>query len=1197
MTRNASALPALRLVSLLALAGCAGQGPTNHDPNQEHADVGRIGLELLLPDGSQISEVEWRLLRDGEVVRTGTTNAGNDGRVSLYLSGISAGSGYTMEMTAPRSGGQRPCEGRSPAFEVVASQTTTVSVTLQCDAIGGEGAIAVEGRVNVCPSVPSIVASPTSTRVSGTPVSLSAASSDPEGRPVTYSWTASGGGRFSDAAAPVTRFTCTAPGSATLSVSVDDGAGCTKQASLQVTCEARCDVQPTSDFRTLCDAPEDQVSLARGLSVSYVTREIANNADQFSFWPHGSSAPTHIVFCIESSREELPDGRLQPSVQVMDIESKQIHTVLRGMVGCDGIRTTPWGTVLATEEFADDNGGLYEILFDPTSHEGYSITERGANGAAAAVVDSAGNDAASHVTKRVATPSMAWEGLLALPSGVIIGGDEERPGSIGADADGGAIFKFVPSVLRTATTPITALAESPLVAGTTWALQVSCVNNQQQFGQGCEIGMGAWVQVEAASARPSSNERGGTGYYRPEDLELDPHFAGPGIRFCFANTGNAGSQNYGEVLCAVDSDPNAASPTARSVVVNRLIEGDAELNQPDNVAFHPTVPGLLYVIEDNGNGDVWACLPDGADRDIKSDGCVRMLSLADRTSEPTGFIFTPDGRQAYVVAQHSRDGNMPFVDGYATDDLLLISGFAVPQVGAVQAFGGNTQSALEGSSAELFGFGTPLASSATVNVARASTFPGGVAPTAASNGRGEDASSVVALADGLSASYLTRVVANNADQFEFWPYGSQNPQYLMFCIEGSRELVAPDKYNPSVQAVDIETGAVRTIVRGMVGCDGLRVSPWGTLLATEEFADDNGALYEILWDPASDAEYTLAERGANGAPALIVDAAGNDASGVVVKRTALPSMAWEGLLVLDSGVIIGGDEERPGSVAADADGGAIFKFVPSVLRTGSGPIASLDESPLVAGANYALQISCVNNQQQFGQGCEVGNAAWVPVAAASARPDADAVGATGYYRPEDLQIDPDYAGPGVRFCVANTGNAGAGNYGEVLCAVDRQPDLAIPTTRTVTLNRFFEGDTQLNQPDNVEFQPGSGALYVIEDAAFGDVWACLPDGADRDIKSDGCVRSLSVKDRGAEPTGFKFHPNGTTAYVVVQHSADPTNAKVDDYNTDDIVVVSGFGAVSAQVAASFGVATAERLAIQSPALFGLGTPLATSAGQ
>ena len=143
------------------------------------------------------------------------------------------------------------------------------------------------------------------------------------------------------------------------------------------------------------------------------------------------------------------------------------------------------------------------------------------------------------------------------------------------------------------------------------------------------------------------------------------------VRFCFAATGNKAASNYGEVQCAIDRDITVASGETGEVVINRFIEGDPELNQPDNLAFQP-VTGVLYVIEDNPNGDIWACLPDGTDRDVKSDGCVRLLQLADESAEPTGLIFTPDGTEAYFNIQHSADGNMPLVDDFRTDDLIRL---------------------------------------------------------------------------------------------------------------------------------------------------------------------------------------------------------------------------------------------------------------------------------------------------------------------------------------------------------------------------------------------------------------------------------------------------------------------------------------------------------------------------------------------
>jgi hypothetical protein len=113
-----------------------------------------------------------------------------------------------------------------------------------------------------------------------------------------------------------------------------------------------------------------------------------------------------------------------------------------------------------------------------------------------------------------------------------------------------------------------------------------------------------------------------------------------------------------------------------------------------------------------------------------------------------------------------------------------------------------------------------------------------------------------------------------------------------------------------------------------------------------------------------------------------------------------------------------------------------------------------------------------------------------------------------------------------------------------------------------TANRFVEGDADFNSVDNLAFQPGSGIMYVIEDHANGDIFACLPDGEDRDVKTDGCVKVLSVKDSSAEPTGLIFSADGTTAYLSIQHSDDANMPKVDDYPTDDILKITGFKRVS-----------------------------------
>ena len=441
----------------------------------------------------------------------------------------------------------------------------------------------------------------------------------------------------------------------------------------------------TGAYRTAAQSAQQQVLVAKGLKVEYVTRGSAHHADMMLLWPNGKH-PTHIITAVEEHKPHkigtLPSGidKLTPSVQRINLATGKSEVMLRGLASADGIRLTAWGTILVSEESAD--GSAYEII-DPLHVTNHTVTDR----ALGTSVDADGK-ASNHVVKRSALPTMAWEGMGLLPSGVIFAGDELRPGSP-ANADGGAIFKFVPKNAHPAAgSPITELTQSPLVAGNVYALQASCVNDNAQFGQGCEIGAGAWIEVSAATARADANSKGATGFYRPEDLEIDPLYRAAAhphaVRFCWTNTGSKDADNYGEVLCAVDNEPlvtrvadsSGALTPKRTITMNRFIEGDTDFNQPDNLAFQPGT-GNVYVIEDNPNGDIWACLPDGADRDIKSDGCVKILSVKDSTAEPTGFFFAPDGKTAYVNIQHSDDSNMPKVDDYGTDDLLKITGFKV----------------------------------------------------------------------------------------------------------------------------------------------------------------------------------------------------------------------------------------------------------------------------------------------------------------------------------------------------------------------------------------------------------------------------------------------------------------------------------------------------------------------------------------
>ena len=99
--------------------------------------------------------------------------------------------------------------------------------------------------------------------------------------------------------------------------------------------------------------------------------------------------------------------------------------------------------------------------------------------------------------------------------------------------------------------------------------------------------------------------------------------------------------------------------------------------------------------------------------------------------------------------------------------------------------------------------------------------------------------------------------------------------------------------------------------------------------------------------------------------------------------------------------------------------------------------------------------------------------------------------------------------------------------------------------------------------DNLDCQPGTGITYIIEDDDFGEIWACLPDGTDRDLRSDGCVSMLTINDPDAEPTGFVFDGTGKVAFYNVQRGQqsaallDITPNPVDG-TTDDLIKITGW---------------------------------------
>jgi secreted PhoX family phosphatase len=393
--------------------------------------------------------------------------------------------------------------------------------------------------------------------------------------------------------------------------------------------------------------PTSLITVAKGLRVHVVTAlpNAAPNLDQMVLWPNDEN-PTHLIVANE-------EGTAQPALQRIRLSDGLAETILTGSTSNDPVRRTPWGTILLGEETAD--GWLIEIA-NPLTTTNATFNRV------------AGTSSSPNVIARPALGHLSFEGIALYPSGVMYYADENRPGTT---TPGGAYYKFIP------TTPWNGsqgIANSPLAAGTVYGLRLGKNGTAPgtDNGQGTQTGLGTWVAVPAASV---SNLRAAavtlrlTGYYRPEDFEIDPvALGGSEVRFCANNTGNEGADHlWGETICITDGTLAQARANTAVPAVQFFVLGTWDFAMMDNIAYEP-VHGN-YVINEDGDGadvgrnnDIWSCLEDGDDADDQSDGCVRVATLNDLTAESTGGLFDKTGTHYYVSIQHNVTGHGVVLD-------------------------------------------------------------------------------------------------------------------------------------------------------------------------------------------------------------------------------------------------------------------------------------------------------------------------------------------------------------------------------------------------------------------------------------------------------------------------------------------------------------------------------------------------------
>jgi hypothetical protein len=356
-----------------------------------------------------------------------------------------------------------------------------------------------------------------------------------------------------------------------------------------------------------------------------------------------------------------------PGLVRINLASGAQQVIVTGTADCDPVRRTPWGTILFGEEAGGGptGGRIYELI-DPLHTTGVTLDR--------ATGSFSGGSGAVNLAARPALGRLSFEGLAIYPNGVTYYGDENRPS---AGVAGGAYFKFIPAILRApGAGAITAPADSPYAApGSIYGLRLGLRAGGTDYGQGTEYGLGAWVPIPAAADSDLRAEAAAlhlTGYYRPEDADIDQAAQAEGrVRLCAINTGNEpDDQLWGEAICISDGTLTEAGTNDGVPEVQLFVPGSPALAMPDNIAWQPN-RGNWIIHEDAEtvtdlqgphNNDLWDCLPDGADPDLQSDGCIRIATLNDLTAEWTGGIFDASSRHFYVSVQHNITGSGVILD-------------------------------------------------------------------------------------------------------------------------------------------------------------------------------------------------------------------------------------------------------------------------------------------------------------------------------------------------------------------------------------------------------------------------------------------------------------------------------------------------------------------------------------------------------
>jgi hypothetical protein len=208
----------LSLCSMFALVPGCGQGES--PSGRQQLPAGASGEALNLAPGVTVSDATYRIAGPNGFSSAGSVPVGESPDVSVPVSGLPPGTGYTMDLSALASDEMTICDGRTQ-FTVPSGGSVTVVVHLTCAIPVGD--IRVTATTNLCPVIDSLEANPAEARIGGHMV-LSVVAHDSDNGPsvITYKWSANGRA-LPGQTQPTLTFTCTSVGSVAVRSGVFDG--------------------------------------------------------------------------------------------------------------------------------------------------------------------------------------------------------------------------------------------------------------------------------------------------------------------------------------------------------------------------------------------------------------------------------------------------------------------------------------------------------------------------------------------------------------------------------------------------------------------------------------------------------------------------------------------------------------------------------------------------------------------------------------------------------------------------------------------------------------------------------------------------------------------------------------------------------------------------------------------------------------